>query len=256
MPSLSLEELSALRSPYLPGMPVVGMRGFFYDADGILIDVWQNEGNWELLVGMAPQPEGWQIKAIPHDWIWVPKHDLFTVIVLPENIRVQDERPIIQSLESEFLELRPTSHEKLLDNLHPRAFQDLMTAIYKNQGFSVEQVGAWNQADGGVDIKAVSRSSPLGEITLAIQCKCTANKVSAEPIRSLSGVLDMHRAHLGVVATTSSFTKPALEEAARHHWRVHLEDRQSILGKLRAILGDGLKFVGNTPPSEQRAAEA
>jgi Restriction endonuclease len=241
MPSLSLEELTALGSPYLPGMPVVGMRGFWYDADGIVIDVWRNQDNWELLVGMQPQLEGWQIKAIPHDWIWVPPHNLATIEMLPDNIRIQDARPIIHSLESEFLELKLTSHEKLLDNLHPRAFQDLMTAIYKNQGFAVEQIGAWNQADGGVDIKAVNKSFPSGELTLAIQCKCTSNKVSAEPIRSLSGVLDMHHAHLGVVATTSTFTAPAREEAARHHWRVHLEDRQSILEKLKAMLGTGRK---------------
>lgn len=241
MPSLSLQELADLRSPYLPGMPVVGTRGFWYDADGIVIDVWQNQDKWELLVGMQPQPEGWQIKAIPHDWIWVPPHNLTAIEVLPENIRIQDARPIIHSLESEFLELKLTSHEKLLDNLHPKAFQDLMTAIYKNQGFAVEQIGAWNQADGGVDIKAVNKSFPSGELTLAIQCKCTSNKVSAEPIRSLSGVLDMHHAHLGVVATTSTFTAPAREEAARHHWRVHLDDRQSILEKLKAMLGVDLK---------------
>ena len=110
---------------------------------------------------------------------------------------------------------------KRLYEMHPAAFEELVAKIFENEGFTVELNKAWNQADGGVDILAV-RMDGLVPIRTAIQCKRYSqdNRVTAEPIRSLNGVLDRYRAHAGVLATTSYFTNAAVEET-RNYIRVY-----------------------------------
>jgi len=46
---------------------------------------------------------------------------------------------------------------KLLEQLRPKQFEQLVAAVYRNSGFAVEPIGAWNQEDGGVDILATSK---------------------------------------------------------------------------------------------------
>jgi restriction system protein len=76
---------------------------------------------------------------------------------------------------------------------------------------------------------------------MAIQCKrySRTNKITAEPIRSLSGVLDRYQAHAGVVATTSFFTEPAVMEARSHIWKVGLQDYDDIVAGLMKLKIDG-----------------
>jgi restriction endonuclease Mrr len=127
-----------------------------------------------------------------------------------------------------------SANKERLRNIEPRVFEKLVLAIYKNHGFDVTPIGAWNQKDGGVDIIAVYKSVGITELRLAIQCKCSRNKISAEPIRALAGVLDYFKAHQGVLCTTSHFTAAAVSERD-HLWRVTLEDRDKLFSKLRAL---------------------
>lgn len=125
---------------------------------------------------------------------------------------------------------------KRMREMHPAAFEDLVAKIFENEGFTVELNKAWNQADGGVDIIAV-RMDGLVPIRTAIQCKRYSqdNRVTAEPIRSLNGVLDRHRAHAGVLATTSYFTDAAVEETRNYIWRVGLHDYEKIVEALMKL---------------------
>lgn len=125
------------------------------------------------------------------------------------------------------------SDPKRLYEIHPAVFEDLVAKIFENEGFTVEMNKAWNQADGGVDIIAV-RMDGLVPIRTAIQCKRYSqnNRVTAEPIRSLNGVLDRYRAHAGVSATTSYFTDAAVEETRNYIWRVGLHDYKEIVREL------------------------
>ena len=123
-----------------------------------------------------------------------------------------------------------------LEEITPRQFEDLVKAIYNNLGFDTESIGAWNQADGGVDLIAVHKSLAGMDYRLAVQCKASKNKISARPLRELAGVLDGFRAHQGVVATTSRFTSSARQESDSHLWRVSLQDRDALIRRIISIV--------------------
>jgi cold shock protein len=123
----------------------------------------------------------------------------------------------------------------LLREIHPGQFETLVAVMLQKEGYETELVSKWNEADGGVDIIAVYRLSGGLETRFAIQCKHTRNKVSATPIRALNGVLDRFKAHQGIVATTSFFTKSAALEVQTHHWKVSLRDFDNIIASLKAM---------------------
>jgi cold shock CspA family protein/Holliday junction resolvase-like predicted endonuclease len=125
---------------------------------------------------------------------------------------------------------------KRLYKMHPSAFEQLVAKIFENNGFTIELNKSWNQADGGVDIIAV-RMDGLVPIRTAIQCKRYSqhNRVTAEKIRELAGVLDRYRAHAGVLATTSYFTDPAVEETRNYMWRIGLHDYKEIVAGLMRL---------------------
>jgi len=137
---------------------------------------------------------------------------------------------------SEEVVRRLQADPRQLHELHPAAFEDLVARIFESEGYTVEMNKAWNQADGGVDIVAV-RMDGLVPIRAAIQCKrySMTNRVTAEPIRSLAGVLDRYKAHAGVLATTGYFTGSAIEEARNYIWRVGLRDYQAIVAGLMKL---------------------
>lgn len=121
-----------------------------------------------------------------------------------------------------------------LHQLTPKQFEELIAELYVIDGYTVELLGSWNQADGGVDILAIKDVGGRHNFRTAIQCKryATKNRVSAAPIRSLAGVLDRFHAHAGALVTTSEFTKPAMEEAS-YYWQIDLVNFQGIVEKLR-----------------------
>ena len=152
---------------------------------------------------------------------------------------------IVQACSEELMKWL-AKHPDDLYRVHPGTFERIVAEIFEAEGFEVELLTSWNQADGGVDLLALHRSVGGTETRLAIQCKRSTarRRVDAEPIRALSGVLDRFRVHGGVVATTSYFTPSALEEAREHLWRVSLRDYQSIVTDLRRIGGYKLSKGG------------
>src|SRR5262249_16923524 len=110
----------------------------------------------------------------------------FDKIYLPSN------KIILEEIDNELLSAI-LKNPNILSNFHPKSFEDLVSYIWKNQGFDIERVGNWNQADGGVDIFAVHKSLDMGEIKFAIQCKHSKNNIGVSVLRELSGVLDRHK---------------------------------------------------------------
>jgi hypothetical protein len=103
--------------------------------------------------------------------------------------------------------------------------------------YATEIVKSWNQADGGIDIIAVRRDFGGFPVRYAIQCKryAASRHVTADPIRALAGVLDHFRAHVGIIATTSFFTKPARDEVEAHYWKLDLRDYENIVESLKRL---------------------
>jgi Restriction endonuclease len=94
----------------------------------------------------------------------------------------------------------------------------LMVAI----GYTVEHVSASRRGDNGVDIYA-TQAVGESQVNWIIQCKCYApnHKIGPNIIRELVGALANYPAGTkGMVATTSTFSNGAKEEAAKHGIRL------------------------------------
>ena len=130
-------------------------------------------------------------------------------------------------------------HPEQMYNLNPRRFEELVAAILKDLGYSVELTQ--NSADGGVDIFATQKSG-VGEVLLVVDCKRYARRrpVGVEIVRSLFGVGERHRASMAILATTSFFTKPAHEFQRALCHRLSLKDYHDLLGWLNNYGGQHL----------------
>jgi CspA family cold shock protein len=152
-------------------------------------------------------------------------------IVTPDSIEAIK---LEKKITAEFI-VRLSQNPIDLYQLNAKDFEEVVAELYQIDGYIVELLGSWNQADGGVDILAMKSDIGSPQFRMAIQCKRYApkNHVTAAPIRSLAGVLDRFQAHAGAIVTTSDFTKPAKKEAALFFWRLSLMNFQDIVEMLR-----------------------
>lgn len=106
-------------------------------------------------------------------------------------------------------------HDIYLDNaqmylIKPREFEKVVAELLRNYGFEVELTKATR--DGGYDIMALHKMGQgLLPIKYLIECKRYRedNGVGVEVIRSLRDVIRTNQAHMGILFTTSYFTKDA-----------------------------------------------
>jgi restriction system protein len=124
-----------------------------------------------------------------------------------------------------------TKHPEDLYNLNPRRFEELVAAILKDLGYSVELTA--QSADGGVDIFATQKSG-VGEVLIVVDCKRYArnNHVGVGIARSLFGIGEQTRATMAMVATTSFFTRAAKEFQRSVRHRLSLKDYNDLLSWL------------------------
>lgn len=119
------------------------------------------------------------------------------------------------------------NHPKEMYRLNPRRFEELVAAILRDLGYSVELTG--RSADGGVDIFATQKSG-IGEVLLIVDCKryAPSNHVGVEIIRALYGISEQLRATMAMIATTSFFTKTAqsFQRTVKH--RLSLKDYNDL----------------------------
>ena len=198
-----------------PGCKILGGRdsGFYDDYGVILENKWigGDVNKFEDWMFYVLSPDDWTASIVPN---WILLDDIRSVVSSPEfsvNFDELNDKEILQLLEnsnSEILEYYHNHPEKI-ETMNARYFEHFIKSVYINNGFAVEKVGNWNQADGGIDLIAISKFIN-NEIKILIQCKTSINKISAKPIRELNGVLDVFKAHKGIVATTSRFTKEAI----------------------------------------------
>ena len=127
---------------------------------------------------------------------------------------------------------RITQDQTLLKQLSPREFEEFCLELLNREGWEGRFLSAWNQKDGGIDIVAMRRLGGGLQTSIAVQCKHTSRRVDARPIREISSVRSRVGAHIGVVMTTSTFTKDALEEAQSHYFDVSLRDYQNLINSL------------------------
>jgi len=120
----------------------------------------------------------------------------------------------------------------IMRQLSPRAFEEFVASLYERHGFHVELTP--QSADGGVDLYAV-RYEPYGRCLTIVDCKRYAvhRPVQVGLVRHLRGVIEDKGASVGVLATTSTFTKGARKFQEAHGYRIGLQDWFDLQDMLR-----------------------
>lgn len=145
-----------------------------------------------------------------------------------EEVELQTPDEVIRQAHDQ-IEL--TLSKELLDrilNSPPAFFEKVVINLLVEMGYggSVENAGRalGRSGDGGVD--GVIDQDPLGLDRVYIQAKRygRGNPVSAPEIRDFFGSLDTFRANKGLFVTTSSFSQPAQDAAAKMSKRLVLID--------------------------------
>ncbi|MFB0534325.1 MAG: restriction endonuclease [Anaerolineae bacterium] len=147
---------------------------------------------------------------------------------------------------------RPTSKEakwtlERIRSLSPEAFEELTAFLFRSMGFEYEVPTPTRRADWGIDGVAF-RIDELGKTHLYyVQCKqYTQQKVGAAEIREFRGALSnpisaiartlssqgSQEPEAGYFVTSSSFTRPALEEAQKGRGLVFTIDGKELVAKL------------------------
>lgn len=119
------------------------------------------------------------------------------------------------------------SHPELLRTLDPRKFEELVADIFHQKGFQVELTS--KTRDGGKDLYA-AREDSLGTTLYLIECKrySSSQKVGVEIVRGLYGVTLAERATMGIIATTSTFTRSAVDFATPLRYQLSLRDYDAL----------------------------
>jgi restriction system protein len=140
----------------------------------------------------------------------------------------------VPDIENEMIDFFRKSPEQLY-SLAPRKFEELIAAIFRNNGFLVQLTP--ETRDGGVDIIAVQHSALTGESVNLIECKRYAkkNRVGIGVVQRLLGCVHEKRATKGILVTTSFFTKDAQRVAESSSHNLALNDYNGIVSWLSAL---------------------
>jgi restriction system protein len=113
----------------------------------------------------------------------------------------------VRSINSSLLEMAKAD-PAAMRNMASREFEELIAELLSRQGFYVELTPPTK--DGGFDIFAAQHTD-LGKFLFLGECKrySETNRVGAEIVRALHGVVQQHKATAGIIATTSFFTSGA-----------------------------------------------
>lgn len=139
-----------------------------------------------------------------------------------------DEQPIeqqivvVQDITKELLS-RLAKQPNLIHELDPRRFEELVARLLEDHGCEVSLTK--RTRDGGYDIFGRIKGLIASPVFLA-ECKRYApnNRVGVEVVRGLYAVTEIRRANLGLIITSSSFTKDAREEKIRIGDRIELKE--------------------------------
>lgn len=171
---------------------------------------------------------------------YVPKHDTVDELCTVVGVLLRDRehrtaglirvRPIILA------DMREMNDEWLahlarnpggLHELTDRQFEELIAHLFSNHGWSVELTR--KSRDGGYDVRAVQKDGVV-PILCVVECKKYRpdRRVGVELVRQLRGVKEAEGANVAVLATTSYFTDPAIQEERKAGFGLHLKDYDAV----------------------------
>jgi hypothetical protein len=137
----------------------------------------------------------------------------------------------LEEINSELIEYL-AKYPEYLHKLSPRKFEELIAKLFENHGYEVTLTP--ETRDGGKDIIAVY-NSPFGHQMFIVECKKhkEGHKVGVEFVRALYGVKHSGSYTQAILATTSSFTKDAIDFVKPHKYDLLLKDSKDIEEWLR-----------------------
>lgn len=120
-----------------------------------------------------------------------------------------------------------SKHPEELQQLHWRKFEELLEAVFRNQGYQTE-LGP-GRADQGFDLRLIRKDS-IGSVVTLVQAKRYGhdNPIRLEIVQALSAVVDDQKANRGIVVTTSRFLPSAKKFAKRQEQRISLADSKDV----------------------------
>ena len=139
--------------------------------------------------------------------------------VTPEEMIESGAKAISTALADELLQK--------IKSCSPAFFERLVVELLVKMGYggSRQEAGSvvGRSGDGGID--GVINEDKLGLDAVYVQAKRWQNSVGVKEIRDFKGALDGHAATKGVLITTGTFNKGAIEEAAKSRsYRIVLID--------------------------------
>lgn len=156
--------------------------------------------------------------------IYLPERE--SLIVLPE---------VISTFSPEVMKYL-ADNPNLLYEISDRDFERLIAEIFSRNGYEVHLTA--QTRDGGKDIVAFYRDRLGLRTKYIVECKRYAwsNPVDISIVQRLEGVRHSLDAHKAILATTSRFTKPAIDwaKAERNVWSLELKDHADIVTWLKS----------------------
>lgn len=115
----------------------------------------------------------------------------------------------------------------VLYSLQAREFEELVASLWERLDYKVELTK--RTRDGGRDVIAVKNNE--ANLRILIECKRFApdRRVGVQLVRALYGVKVDEGATKAILATTSSFSQPALNFFEAHPWELEARDRDGVL---------------------------
>lgn len=112
---------------------------------------------------------------------------------------------------------------ELLKTLNWRVFEKLLADILESFNYEIELMQGTK--DGGIDIIAFKNHGVFGGEKYLLQAKrYEKNKVQVDPVRNLLFIHNDQKATKSCLATTSFFTKGAVDLANQYKWQMELKD--------------------------------
>ena len=123
-----------------------------------------------------------------------------------------------------------------LHKLNWASFEGLTELLLRELGYDVFRTKL--SQEGGVDIWALQRND-FGDILYAIDAIKYSPKqlVGPQPVDSIYSVADMNNASVGMIITTSGFTKAARDIESQFRNRIALKDYYDLVKWLNKVSG-------------------
>lgn len=136
-----------------------------------------------------------------------------------------------------------------VNSLSWRGFEQQLAAVYRQQGYQVEETGGGG-ADGGIDLKLFKDGR-----TTVVQCKHWKSwKVNVKPVRELYGVMHAEHADAAIFITSHSYTADALRFAEGKP--ITLIDQRGFVDLVRQFQRDLQNHYGVTLTTQKQPLPA